>query len=205
MSKNRTYMIFAALTALSLGACSRPATSTGATPTQDEISAIFTVAETLTAQAPGNDGEDGEDDIDPFAPTSTTTPPVITATATEKATAAATEPQTVPNKYTLKKREYPYCIARRFNVDIEALMSKNGLSSSSVYVEGLELSIPQNAGKFSGKRKLISHPTDYTVQAGDTLFWIACKFGDVYPQAIAQANEIGVKAKLTTGDVLKIP
>jgi hypothetical protein len=41
--------------------------------------------------------------------------------------------------------------------------------------------------------------------SGETLYVIACKFGDVSPQAIADANGILVDAPLTAGQALRIP
>jgi LysM repeat protein len=210
MTKKKVFLLSILLISLSLSACVKAATTIDATPTQDEISSIFTMAQTLTAQAPsaGEGTEVGEvtqDNFDPFAATATSTPPVVTATPTQGATAAPTQPQTVPTTHTLQKREYPYCIARRFDVDIDALMSTNGLTSSSLYEEGLVLTIPQDTGPFIGERMLIPHPTQYTVQAGDTIYWIACRFGDVFPKAIAQANGFGLEAVLTVGQVIQIP
>ena len=185
---------------------------------QDDISSIFTMAETLTAQAPeagSKDTSDGDsteagatptdDQLDPFSPTSTSVPLVVTAAPTEGPTAAPTAPESVPQTYTLHQKEYPYCIARRFDVDADALLAASGLSGASLYEEGLVLTIPAGAAPFAGLRTLIPHPTEYIVQPGDTLYWIACKFGDVFPESIAQANGIGIDAGLTVGQVLQIP
>ena len=50
------------------------------------------------------------------------------------------------------------------------------------------------------------HPTTYTVLASDeTVYGVACKFGDVDPAAIAQANGISVDAALAAGQSLSIP
>lgn len=213
MTKKHFFLISVLLLSLSLSACVQSATTAETQPTQDAISNIFTMQQTLTAQAP-SDGEatavDDEDaatqeNPDIFAATATSTPPLETATATPGATAAATQPQTVPNTHTLQSREYPYCIARRYDVDIDALLNANGLVPASIYKEGLVLTIPQNAGPFAGQRTLMPHPTQYTVQPGDTIYWISCLFGDVFPEAIAQANTIGVDAILTVGQVLQIP
>jgi hypothetical protein len=53
---------------------------------------------------------------------------------------------------------------------------------------------------------LASHPTTYSVLSGDeTIYSIACKFGDIDPATIASANSISVSAKLTAGQQLQIP
>jgi LysM repeat protein len=110
-----------------------------------------------------------------------------------------------PATYVLQYGEFPYCIARRFNVDPDALLSASGLTSPDVYSVGDVLTIPQS-GAFPGSRALATHPTTYTVASGDeTVYSVACKFGDVDPSAIASANGISVSAKLTAGQALKIP
>ena len=112
-----------------------------------------------------------------------------------------------PSTYTLQKGEFPYCIARRFNVDPDALLSLSGLTSSQAtsLATGTVLTIPQS-GSFPGNRALASHPATYSVVSGDeTVYSVACKFGDVDPAAIANANGISVNAKLTVGQQLQIP
>jgi len=110
-----------------------------------------------------------------------------------------------PASYTLQNGEFPYCIARRFNVDPDALLSASGLTSPDVYYPGLTLTIPQS-GAFPGARMLSTHPTTYTVASSDeTIYSIACKFGDIDPASIASANNILAAAKLTLGQQLQIP
>jgi LysM repeat protein len=112
-----------------------------------------------------------------------------------------------PASYTLQSGEFPYCIARRFNVDPDALLSLSGLTSAEAnsLVSGTVLKIPQS-GAFPGNRALAPHPTTYTVSSSDeTVYGVACKFGDVDPSAIASANGISVSAKLTAGQQIKIP
>jgi LysM repeat protein len=110
-----------------------------------------------------------------------------------------------PTSYTLQNGEFPYCIARRFNVDPDALLRASGLTSPDVYYPGLTLTIPQS-GAFPGGRMLATHPTSYTIASSDeTVYSVACKFGDVDPAAIASANNIAVSAKLTSGQQLQIP
>ena len=53
---------------------------------------------------------------------------------------------------------------------------------------------------------LQNHPTTYTVvSSSETLYSIACKFGDVDPSSIAAANGLSVGAALTAGQQLSIP
>ena len=112
---------------------------------------------------------------------------------------------TRPTEYPLHKGEFPYCLARRFDVDPDALLSLNGLSSGNIYYPNRTLKIPQS-GSFPGTRALRNHPATYTVSSSDeTVYGVACLFGDVDPAAIAAANNISADAALTAGKQLSIP
>jgi len=140
----------------------------------------------------------------PSTPTNAiaTTPVIITPSGP---TTTPYPPGVRPASYTLQNGEFPYCIARRFNVDPDALLNASGLTSPDLYYAGLTLVIPQS-GAFPGSRMLASHPTTYSVLSGDeTVYSVACKYGDVDPAAIASANGISVSADLTIGQALKIP
>jgi LysM repeat protein len=136
-----------------------------------------------------------------------TTPVFVVTTVTPGGpTATSIPPGSRPSTYTLMKNEFPYCIARRFNVDPEDLLLLNGLSSGDVYMAGTTLKIPQT-GVFPGDRSLRNHPDTYTVtgSSDDTVYGVACKYGDVDPAAIASANGISVSAPLTIGQQIRIP
>ncbi len=110
----------------------------------------------------------------------------------------------VPGTYTLKSGEFPYCIARRFDIAPAALLSANGLSSSSMTYPGTVLTIPKNAGHYNlGSRALRAHPTTYVVRSGDTASSVACLFGDVDPRAIKAVNDVG--ENLPVGRTIQIP
>jgi ethanolamine utilization microcompartment shell protein EutL len=67
------------------------------------------------------------------------------------------------------------------------------------------LKIPQS-GAFPGDRMLATHPATYTVASSDeTIYSIACIYGDVDPAAIASANGISASAVLTVGQLIKVP
>ena len=51
-----------------------------------------------------------------------------------------------PTSWTLHQGEHPYCIARRFDVNPNALMDASGLSGGSNFSVGTVLKIPQNGG-----------------------------------------------------------
>jgi LysM repeat protein len=108
-----------------------------------------------------------------------------------------------PAQYTLKPGEFPYCIARRFDVDPDELLRINNLSSGEIYYANRTLSIPQS-GSFPGTRALQTHPATYAATAGETIYSIACKFGDVDPGAIASANNLQ-GTTLTASQSLNIP
>jgi len=137
------------------------------------------------------------------APTETPILSAVTATASQS---LPNVPTNKPGSYTLQKGEFPYCIARRFNIDPAELLSLNGLANGDVYYPNLTLTIPQSGKPFPGTRALRSHPDVYTVDSPDrTLYGVACYYGDVEPAAIAQANGLQLTAILTVGQQLNIP
>ncbi len=148
----------------------------------------------------------------PPAPTSEQ--PVVQPTATSPApqptqpvvsVSIPTVTPGLPTTYKLQKGEFVYCLARRFNIDPAAMISLNGLTSGETLYEGMTLKIPQNADKFPDGRALKSHPAKYTVVSGDTIYSVACKFGDVEPWAIALANSLAAPYTLTAGASISIP
>jgi LysM repeat protein len=129
-----------------------------------------------------------------------------TATNTPEPTEIVAVPTvTRPAEYTIHEGEFPYCIARRFNLDPAELLSLNGLADGSVLSPGATLKIPQT-GTWSGEGRVRNpHPTTYTVSAGETIYSIACYFGDVSPEAIIAVNHLEEPYTLSAGQVLNIP
>jgi LysM repeat protein len=110
-----------------------------------------------------------------------------------------------PASYTLQAGEFPYCIARRFDVNPDDLLSINGIASGALVYPGMTLTIPQS-GSFPGDRATLTHPDTYTVDSPDTtIYGVACAYGDVLPEAIASANGLTVSSSLTVGQQLTIP
>jgi len=159
--------------------------------------------------------------VTPQAPTNTPTPavnvptnPTLTPTATlavSNPTASGPTATLIPSgsrpaTYTLQNGEYPYCIARRFNVDPDELLAANGLVDSQTVYAGKVLTIPQTGNPFPGSRMWHNHPDTYTVDfSSETVNSIACYYGDIDPALIAQTNGISVSASLTVGQRLTIP
>lgn len=131
-------------------------------------------------------------------PVTKTPTPIVTGVVP---TTAVTRPAT----YTLQSGEFPYCIARRFNVNPDDLLSVNGITDGGVFYPGRTLTIPQT-GSWPGDRALHSHPDTYTVDSADTtIYGVACYYGDVLPQTIASANGLTLSSALTVGQRLTIP
>jgi LysM repeat protein len=148
---------------------------------------------------------------DVVLPTATPVPPVAVVTAAQPVVPAPTQgvvtlpTLTVPATYTVQKGEWIYCLARRFNVNPQELISLNGITNPDKLADGKVLKIPQTGHTYPGTRAWHAHPTTYTVKAGDTIYTIACYYGDVYPESIAAANGLTAPYKLTTGATLQIP
>jgi len=112
-----------------------------------------------------------------------------------------------PASYTLQKGEFPYCIARRFNLNPAELLSLNGLASGDIYYPNLTLTIPQSGTFPDTNRALRTHPDTYTVADSTmTVNGVACVYGDVDPAAIIQANpNLSLGSALTVGQQISIP
>lgn len=234
----RSASIFATLTliAVLLSACNKPySTQPAVTNTPIDTSSLFAtpvsvstglndveIFATQTAQALNpallNTATPG---VAPQNPTVTSTPFVqlpSTSTATPTSTlalppGATSTPGSVPSgsrppTYVLQSQEFPFCIARRYNLDPDSLLAQNGLDSGTVYYSGFQLNLSNVASPFPGNRALQSHPTTYTVtgNADTTVYGVACKFGDIEPSAIVSANSsITLDSTLNVGQTLNIP
>ncbi len=220
MKTNRfLILIVAVFLMLGLAACNRSASSgptgqqgAGENPTQpvpnpNELNASFATqtaiaAEGANAQQPEATQPPAAQPTEaaPVQPAPTTAPPEPT-----KEAPPAIPTLNVPANYTLQPGEFPYCIARRFDINPDQLLAANNMGKASQSYPGQTLVIPQNAKPFPGKRALVAHPAKYTVKAGDTIYTIACTFGDVSPEAIIAANSLAKPYTLQAGQVLQIP
>lgn len=130
----------------------------------------------------------------PIPPTAT---PVIVYTATPG----------IPSTYTLQLGDTFFCLARRYNLDPQAIISANPSLNPNSVRDGTTVNLPQGPvwPDSLGSRALHSHPDTYTVDPGDTIYKVACYYGDVSPEMIAQANGLESPYTLSTGQKLTIP
>jgi LysM repeat protein len=183
-----------------LSGCQLPASKAPSTPTDEAMTTPILIQTdspgmlTQTAAAKSAKTQAG------------TSPSQATPTNTPEPTEVVVIPTvTRPAQYTLKDGEFPYCIARRFNLDVEDLISLNNISANEVLSPGTVLQIPQTGTWQGAGRVLHSHPTTHTVSSGETIYSIACYYGDVSPEAIIALNGLEEPYKLTAGQKLNIP
>lgn len=132
--------------------------------------------------------------------------PDPTATLTPEPTENIPVPTvTRPAQYTLKEGEFPYCIARRYDLNPGDLLALNNLGNNQLVSPGTTLQIPAT-GNWDGEGRVRNaHPDVYTVSVGETIFSIACFYGDVSPEAIAAVNRLEAPYTLAPGQQLNIP
>jgi LysM repeat protein len=218
-------LVIVVIAATMLAACSRSASkapSSQATATKGNFPSLNKTPSVSQQDAIKTQTAIAKQNLNPILQDNTATPttkaPVVpgatntSAPAPQEATAtqgaAVTIPTVTPGlpaTYKLQKGEFVYCIARRFNINPPAILSLNGLVTAELVYEGMSLKIPQNAAKFPDGRALQKHPAKYTVVSGDTIYSVACKYGDVEPWAIAMANNLAAPYTLTAGTVINIP
>ncbi|MFZ5902954.1 MAG: LysM peptidoglycan-binding domain-containing protein [Chloroflexota bacterium] len=196
--------ISTSLFATALPTGSDPMSIVAAFGTGTAVAAAATAGTVIPSNTPGAAVTPATATNTPLPVGVTVTPAPTTATPTTGPSVTPV-PVTRPATYTLQPGEFPYCIARRFNVNPDELLALNGLSDGSLYMPGTTLTIPQT-GVFPADRALLPHPATYTVVSSDeTLYSIACLYGDVDPARIAQANNISLGTPLTVGQKLTIP
>ncbi|MGD8331695.1 MAG: LysM peptidoglycan-binding domain-containing protein, partial [Acidobacteriota bacterium] len=99
-------------------------------------------------------------------------------------------------RYTVTRGDSPYLIAQRYDVDLDALLTANGLTRRSSIYPGDRLLIPSGGAMPS--------VTSYTVRRGDTLGTIAERHG-VSLRSLLQANNMSSRSVIYPGDTLRIP
>jgi hypothetical protein len=219
------------LLGLCLVACNRTistvkrSSATPVSPTLDELSmtrtaiagpiiATLTAAELKPTSVPQKTAvvPTGVEPTKPATPLATVkvvtvvpvTPPVKVTIAPQKP--VLSKPAVIlPEVYFLHRGEFPFCLARRFNIDPGQLMWVNGFCYGQVFYSGQGVIIPDNPLPFPGRRALRLHPAAYRVRPGDTIYKIACFFGDVDPIYLAQFNGLTPPYRLQYGQILNIP
>ncbi len=104
----------------------------------------------------------------------------VLPTAVHAAPAAVQSAQ--QTTYTVQRGDTLSAIARRYTISVQALISTNGLTSTTIYV-GQTLVIP------GGSEPGPVYPITYVVQRGDTLSTIARRY-DTTVQALMQVNHL---------------
>jgi len=221
--KMSVLVIIIMLLSLVLSACTRSATGKSPTDTTPTAEIPFPVGTLDTSARVTEIVQQTQNaaistPIVPVVPTAqvpvVSTPVVIPTTAglpTVVLQPTATRPAVVlptlsrPATYTIQSGEWPICIARRYNLDLNSLLEANNLNMNSSPDPGTVLIIPSSGTWTSGERALKAHPASYTVGSGDTINSIACEYGDVDPLAIAAANGIASPYTLNVGSVISIP
>lgn len=103
--------------------------------------------------------------------------------------------------YTVQPGDTLYSIARRYNVNVGALASANGLTTNSWVYVGQQLAIPGAAAAPAPPR---ATGNVYVVRSGDTLLTIAARHGLRVSQ-LAAANGLAWNSWVYAGQRLTIP
>jgi LysM repeat protein len=134
----------------------------------------------------------------------TSTPiPTATPTATPTVTPIVT---VVPTSWEIQKGETLECLARRFDVELKDLEGANpGISPYNLKI-GQMIDIPQNS-KWPGDRAVGTWPRPDVWEVGpeETVYLVACAYGDVWPEEIIQLNNIQDPNDLSGYTTLQIP
>lgn len=128
-------------------------------------------------------------------PEPTSAPLVVVPTATPG----------IPTTHTIQKGESVFCISRRYDLNPNEVLALNNLGTGTIVSPGQVLKIPQTGNPFPGPRALHPHPDTYIVGRGETIYGVACFYGDVDPMAIAYANGLTAPYTLSEGQQLQIP
>ena len=212
MKKTSLIILIAIIASLMFSACTMSAsTPPPVTPTTNLSEIARQATETAIAKTP----KAGDTQVPDETPDSETEPTATSAAEVDPtATPAPTEgtgdteiitEYPVPDSYTLHSGEFPFCLARRFNILPEDILDYNGYEYGTLLYPGDTLLLPPNGRAYIGDRALQYHPASYTVIYGETLYSIACLYGDVDPRSIAAANDLDLDQVLTPGTVLQIP
>lgn len=114
---------------------------------------------------------------------------------------------TKPAVHAVQSGETIYCLARRYDVDPADILSLNNLTEWSMLSIGDELQIPMS-GSWPGPSRAVegtTHPDTWDVSEGDTVYSVACAYGDMTPEAIIAVNGLKAPYDLDGIKTLQIP
>lgn len=112
---------------------------------------------------------------------------------------------TRPQSWAVQGGETIYCLSRRFDVDPGDMLTINNLYAGSMLHIGDVLLIPQTGSWPGGDRQILAHPDTWNVTPGETVYEIACAYGDVWPEHIIQANGLSEPYDISGMQTLQIP
>ena len=122
---------------------------------------------------------------------------------------SGTDHSTNGNEYTVKANDSWYKIAEQFGVSAKELAKFNGKTLESVIIVGEKLQIPSSRTTTEDSNEANSNTkttakTSYTVQAGDSWYSIAKKFG-ITSTSIANINGRTINDTIYEGETIAIP
>lgn len=122
---------------------------------------------------------------------------------------SGTGSSTSGNEYTVKANDSWYKIAEQFGVSAKDLAKFNGKTLESVIIVGEKLQIPSSKTTTEDSNEANSNTqttakTSYTVQAGESWYSIAKKFG-VTSTSIANINSRTINDTIYAGETIAIP
>lgn len=187
---------------LLLSGCKMPASEAPATETVENMTTPISIQtespESLTQTT-------ADKSISTSTPVESVTSTPAPTNTSEPTNTVAVPTLTRPSEYTLQEGEFLYCIARRYDLSVADLIELNGIDEDDVISTGTVLQIPSTGSWEGDGRVLNEHPTTHTVSSGETIYTIACYYGDVSPEAIIAVNGLEEPYDLTVGQELSIP
>lgn len=112
--------------------------------------------------------------------------------------------------HTVQSGDTYWIISEKYKVDIKELMAYNGADENTVLFIGQKVKMPQSgtsgttpAETSTGTKPYITY-TQYTVQKGDILWYIAIKFKIPFSELI-NVNNLTESSVVNIGDVINIP